>query len=162
MKEKIFDKMKEYGWQLEDLEKVYDKHYENINEWHDFIVEENYNFLMQDISKSNFESFVDFMSDFLRAINDIDNKEIVGNKKITLSNKHDIPLSLGYLTINDSGKIECEIRNCYFNGGDLIDLLNNDKDMVYKNWSIQVDTDNMIILRGQDNGNLVYLTIERK
>ena len=162
MKEKIFNKMIEYGWHLENWNDIYKYHYNNIESWYNFLVDTDYDFNMEEISKDKFTDMVDFMSDFLRAINDIDNKEIVGNKKIILSNKHDIPLSLGYLTINDSGEIECKIRNCYFNGGDLIDLLNNNKDMVYKNWSIQVDTDNMIILKGQDNSNLVYLTIERK
>lgn len=172
MKEKIFDKMKEYGWQLDNWEKVYDKHYENINEWYDFIVEENYNFLMQDISKSNFESFVDFMSDFLRAINDIDtnNKNIgisgiVGNSKISLYNDKHIPYSLGNLSYGDSGKIECDIMNCAFNGTDLCNLLNREDKMIYDIWSIQVDTDNLIILKGKNSSydnNIVYLKIERK
>ena len=170
MKEKIFEKMKEYGWHLDNWEQVYNKHYYNINEWYDFIVEENYDFLMQDISKSNFESFVDFMSDFLRAINDIDDTDnknigisgIVGNSKISLYNQRDIPYSLGNLTYGDSGKVECDIINCAFNGNDLCNLLNREDKMIYENWSIQVDTNNLIILRGQEGNNIVYLRIERK
>lgn len=76
MKEKIFNKMIEYGWNLEDFNEVYDTHYYNIYAWYEYISGEDYDYTMQDISKSKFESMVDFMSDFLRAINDIDG----GNK----------------------------------------------------------------------------------
>lgn len=72
MKNKIFNKMIEYGWHLEDFNKVYDIHYDNIDDFYDYISEENYNFSMQDISKSKFESMIDFMSDFLRALNELD------------------------------------------------------------------------------------------
>lgn len=72
MKEKIFNKMIEYGWHLEDFNKVYDRHCDTIDDFYDYISEENYNFSMQDISKSKFESMIDFMSDFLRALNELD------------------------------------------------------------------------------------------
>jgi len=71
MKEKIFNKMKEYGWNLEDFNEVYDTHYYNIDAWYEYISGEDYDYTMQDISKSKFESMIDFMSDFLRAINDL-------------------------------------------------------------------------------------------
>lgn len=72
MKEKIFNKMIEYGWNLEDFNKVYDTHYYNIDDWYDYISGEDYDYTMQDISKSKFESMIDFMSDFLRALNELD------------------------------------------------------------------------------------------
>jgi hypothetical protein len=72
MKEKIFNKMIEYGWNLEDFNEVYDIHYYNIDDWYDYISGEDYDYTMQDISKSKFESMIDFMSDFLRALNELD------------------------------------------------------------------------------------------
>ena len=75
MKEKIFDKMIEYGWHLEDFNEVYNKHYDSIDCWYEYISGEDYDYTMQDISKSKFESMIDFMSDFLRALNELD-KEI--------------------------------------------------------------------------------------
>ena len=72
MKEKIFNKMIEYGWNLEDFNEVYDTHYYNIDDWDDYISGEDYDYTMQDISKSKFESMIDFMSDFLRALNELD------------------------------------------------------------------------------------------
>ena len=82
MKEKIFNKMIEYGWNLEDFDEVYNYHYNDIDYWYDYICERNYDFSMQSISKSKFESMIDFMSDFLRAINDLDKKE--GEKQMDL------------------------------------------------------------------------------
>ena len=77
MKNKIFEKMREYGWNLgdntsEDFNRVYDYHYDNLDKWYNYISGEDYDYTMQDISKSEFSDFVDFMSDFLRASNDID------------------------------------------------------------------------------------------
>jgi len=72
MKNKIFDKMIEYGWNLEDFNEVYDTHYYNIDSWYEYISGEDYDYTMQDISKSKFESMIDFMSDFLRALNELD------------------------------------------------------------------------------------------
>ena len=72
MKEKIFNKMIEYGWNLEDFNEVYNTHYYNIDDWYDYISGEDYDYTMQDISKSKFESMIDFMSDFLRALNELD------------------------------------------------------------------------------------------
>ena len=72
MKEKIFNKMIEYGWNLEDFTETYDTHYYNIDDWYDYISGEDYDYTMQDISKSKFESMIDFMSDFLRALNELD------------------------------------------------------------------------------------------
>ena len=83
MKEKIFNKMEEYGWNLEDFNEVYNIHYNNIDSWYEYIRNEYDNYTMQDISKSKFEYMIIFMSDFLRAINDIDiveNKGVVDEK----------------------------------------------------------------------------------
>ena len=74
MKEKIFNKMEEYGWNLEDFNEVYNIHYYNIDNWYEYISGEDYDYTMQDISKSKFESMIDFMSDFLRAINDLESE----------------------------------------------------------------------------------------
>ena len=80
MKDKIFEKMQEYGWNLgdntsEDFNRVYDYHYDNLDKWYNYISGEDYDYTMQDISKSEFSDFVDFMSDFLRAFNEINNKK---------------------------------------------------------------------------------------
>ena len=72
MKNKIFNKMIGYGWNLEDFNEVYDTHYYNIDDWYEYISGEDYDYTMQDISKSKFESMIDFMSDFLRALNELD------------------------------------------------------------------------------------------
>ena len=80
MKNKIFKKMQEYGWNLGDntseyFNRVYDYHYDNLDKWYNYISGENHDYTMQDISKSEFSDFVDFMSDFLRAFNEINNKK---------------------------------------------------------------------------------------
>ena len=72
MKNKIFNKMIEYGWSLEDFDNVYNQHYDFIDSCYDYMVEEEYDFTMQDISKSRFIPMIEFMSDFLRAINDLE------------------------------------------------------------------------------------------
>lgn len=75
MKNKIFEKMQEYGWNLgdntdKDFADVYDTHYKFIEDCYDYIANEPLN--MNDISASGFEDMITFMSDFLRALNDID------------------------------------------------------------------------------------------
>ena len=75
MKNKIFEKMQEYGWNLgdntdKDFADVYDTHYKFIEGCYDYIANEPLN--MNDISASGFEDMITFMSDFLRALNDID------------------------------------------------------------------------------------------
>ena len=76
----IFTQMKWYGWNLgdnnnEDFEEVYKRHYKNLIKWFDYIVDSNYDFDMKNINKIEFEQFVDFISDFLRAFNEINNKK---------------------------------------------------------------------------------------
>ena len=72
IKAEVFKKMEQYGWNLEDFNSVYDIHYDFIDKTYDYIREEDYNFSMQDISKSSFEQMIDFMSDFLRAFDEVD------------------------------------------------------------------------------------------
>lgn len=78
VKEKIYEKMIKYGWnlgdnnELKDFDEVYDIHYDFIDRTYDYISEENYDFSMQDISKCDFEQMIDFMSDFLRALDEVD------------------------------------------------------------------------------------------
>lgn len=167
MKEKIYEKMKEYGWNLgyntnKDFEEVYKTHYNFIEGCYDYLRENNDNINLNDISKASFEYMIVFMSDFLRAINDIDNTKIVGSARISLTNTHDIPLSLGYLTYGNVGQLETDIRKCNFNGYDICYLLNNSKDMIYKNWQVELNTDNIIILKGIDKNDYGYLEIRTK
>ena len=164
MKEKIYEKMKEYGWNLnyntnKDFEEVYNTHYNFIDSCYDYLRENNDSINLNDISKASFEDMIVFMSDFLRAINDIDNTKIVGSARISLTNTHDIPLSLGYLTCGNVGQLETDIRKCNFNGYDICYLLNNSKDMIYKNWQVELNTDNIIILKGRDENDYGYLKI---
>lgn len=80
IKERIFKKMQEYGWNLgdntnEDFNAVYNIHKDFLDSCYEYKceVENNGEILnMNDISVSSFEDMLDFMSDFLRAINDIE------------------------------------------------------------------------------------------
>ena len=78
-REKVFEKMREYGWNLgdntnKDFADVYDTHYNFIEGCYDYIADCDMNepLNMNDISASGFEDMITFMSDFLRALNDID------------------------------------------------------------------------------------------
>ena len=82
IKEKVFNKMMQYGWNLgdntyKDFANVYNTHYKFMEGCYDYIadcdIDEPLN--MNDISASGFEDMITFMSDFLRALNDIDNKK---------------------------------------------------------------------------------------
>ena len=83
IKEKIFEKMQEYGWSLgnntyKDFADVYDIHYGFIDSLYDYFREQEEigkSIDLNDISASGFEDMITFMSDFLRALNDIDNKK---------------------------------------------------------------------------------------
>ena len=75
MKNKVFEVMKRYGWNLgdntnEDFEDVYNIHKDFIEKVYDFKTE-NDDYTMQDISKGSFEDMIDFMSDFLRAFDEV-------------------------------------------------------------------------------------------
>ena len=82
MKDKIFEKMKEYGWNLgensnKDFEIVYNRHYDFIESCYESIAETDItqDVNMNEINSIDFEDMICFISDFLRAINDIDLKE---------------------------------------------------------------------------------------
>ena len=92
-----------------------------------------------------------FITDFLRAINDIDNTKLVGTSKISLTNEHNIPLSLGYITYGNVAQLETEIRKCKFSASDIIYMLNNNKQKLTDYWQVELETDNMIILKSKDN-----------
>ena len=80
IKEKIFEKMQEYGWNLgnntyKDFADVYDIHYGFIDSLYDYFREQEEigkSIDLNNISASGFEDMITFMSDFLRALNDID------------------------------------------------------------------------------------------
>ena len=79
IKEKIFEKMQEYGWSLgnntyKDFADVYDIHYGFIDSLYDYFREQEEigkSIDLNDISEEGLFETVVFMSDFLRALNDI-------------------------------------------------------------------------------------------
>lgn len=82
IKEKVFNKMMQYGWNLgdntyKDFANVYNTHYKFMEGCYDYIADCDMDkpLNMNDISASGFEDMITFMSDFLRALNDIDNKK---------------------------------------------------------------------------------------
>ena len=89
IKEKVFEKMREYGWNLgdntnKDFADVYNTHYNFIEGCYDYIADCDMNepLNMNDISASGFEDMITFMSDFLRALNDIDKPKKTKEDKI--------------------------------------------------------------------------------
>ena len=80
MKNKIFEKMRKYGWNLgdntnEDFENVYKIHYNFTQNLYDYFVETdepNVSRDLNNINEQNFEDMISFMSDFLRALNELD------------------------------------------------------------------------------------------
>lgn len=80
IKERIFDKMIQYGWnlgdnELEDFNNVYNIHKNFLDSCYDFkseVGENNEILNMNDISVSSFEDMLDFMTDFLRAFEEVD------------------------------------------------------------------------------------------
>lgn len=83
MKNKIFEKMREYGWNLgdntdKDFADVYDIHYYFIQSLYNYFVETdepNISRDLNDISEQSLQDMTSFMGDFLRALNEIDNKK---------------------------------------------------------------------------------------
>lgn len=83
MKEKIFRQMRKYGWNLgdnsnRDFENVYNEHYNFIQSLYDYFVETdeiNISRNLNNINEQMLYDMIGFISDFLRAINDIDNEE---------------------------------------------------------------------------------------
>ena len=80
LREKIFEKMQEYGWNLgnntyKDFADVYDIHYKFIDSLYDYFREQEEigkSIDLNDISEEGLFETIVFMSDFLRALNDID------------------------------------------------------------------------------------------
>jgi len=80
IKKQIYEKMIKYGWHLgnnemKDFNCVYNAHENFLNGCYDYKCEvENNNEIlnMNDISVSNFEDMLDFMTDFLRALDEVD------------------------------------------------------------------------------------------
>lgn len=168
MKEKIYEKMREYGWNLndntnKDFEEVYNIHYNFIEGCYDYILDYNINepLSLSEIDTQSFEDMITFMSDFLRAINDIDNTRKVEDSKISLYNSHNIPYNLSCMCLEDTKEVEYKIRQCEFNGKKICLMLNSlYRLLIYKNWEVVIETDNMITLKGTDNSNVVYLEIK--
>lgn len=81
IKEKIFKKMREYGWHLgdntnADYEDVYNIHYNFIQDLYDWFVETDYKDRnLDDINEQSLNDFTDFVSDFLRALNEIEKEQ---------------------------------------------------------------------------------------
>ena len=83
IKEKVFNKMIQYGWnladnELEDFNNVYNTHYDFIQSLYNYFVETdepNASRDLNDISEQSLQDMTSFMSDFLRALNEIDNKK---------------------------------------------------------------------------------------
>lgn len=78
MKDKIFEQMMRYGWNLgnntvNDFENVYRKHYNFIQSLYDYFVETediNSGRNLNDIDEQQLYDMISFMSDFLRAFNE--------------------------------------------------------------------------------------------
>ena len=82
IKEKIFNKMKEYGWNLGDntyksFADVYDIHYGFINSIYDYFRKQEENgksVNLNDIPENDLFATILFMKDFLRALNELDSE----------------------------------------------------------------------------------------
>ena len=80
MKDKVFNKMKEYGWNFgdntsKDFEDIYNTHYDFIQRLHNYFVETdelNVGRDLNDINEQNLQDMITFMGDFLRSLNDRD------------------------------------------------------------------------------------------
>lgn len=77
MKEKIYKVMKTYGWNLgsntyDDFNSIYDLHFNRIDNWYNGLAKKDYDFDMKDINKQDFSDMIAFMSDFLRALNEVE------------------------------------------------------------------------------------------
>lgn len=80
MKDKVFNKMREYGWNLGDntdkeFSRVYNWHYDFIDKLFDNFCQCDTDLIPYDkieINRQELCDMITFMSDFLRALNDID------------------------------------------------------------------------------------------
>ena len=79
MKTQIFEIMRKYGWNLgdnsnESFEEIYNKHHDFIQGLYDYFVETDdidVSRNLNDINEQNLYDTISFISDFLRALNDI-------------------------------------------------------------------------------------------
>ena len=56
------------------------------------------------------------------------------------------------MCLGDTKEIEYKIRKCNFNGLEICRMLNSlYRSLIYKNWEVVIETDNMITLKGKDN-----------
>lgn len=82
MKNTIFNKMREYGWNLGDntyksFADVYDVHYGFINSIYDYFRKQEENgksVNLNDIPENDLFATILFMKDFLRALNELDSE----------------------------------------------------------------------------------------
>ena len=118
MKNKIFEKMREYGWNLDDntdkdFANVYNTHYNFIEGCYDYIADCDMNepLNMNDISASGFEDMITFMSDFLRALNELDIEERIKEieKKLEYCKKRD-EVCCSFGTDNEIYELENELK----------------------------------------------------
>lgn len=80
MKDKVFNKMREYGWNLGDntdkeFSRVYNWHYDFIDKLFDNFCQCDTDLIPYDkieINRQELCDMITFMSDFLRALNDVD------------------------------------------------------------------------------------------
>lgn len=87
MKEKIFDKMIKYGWNLgdnefKDFNEVYELHYnfldslyDKFSEANDYIEERE---VLESTDSTDLYNAIAFIGDFLRAINDLESEKKYG------------------------------------------------------------------------------------
>ena len=77
IKEKIFNKMREYGWYF-DVNEYRD--FKRVYKWHFDFIDNTYNSLANEgksinsIDEDDLKDMCSFMSDFLRALNDLDSE----------------------------------------------------------------------------------------
>lgn len=83
MKQEIFEKMEKYGWNLgdnefEDFNGVYSVHYDFINDLYDKLGHadtiQQQKEIVKNIDATDLFTMAAFVGDFLRAINDLENK----------------------------------------------------------------------------------------
>jgi len=80
MEEKVFNKMKEYGWNLDNFKQVSDYHYNFLSDSFECLKEpKNWEQGMSLIDKNEFFDMTAFVCDFMRAVNDITKENELSN-----------------------------------------------------------------------------------
>lgn len=101
MKERIFERMKEYGWNLEDFNKTYNEHYYYAQDLYDYFVKTediNESRNLKDINEQKLYDMVGFVSDFLRALNEINETDQI---KLELIKNHISNRGISYEEIGE-------------------------------------------------------------